>query len=90
MKDLQAEQDKTEVDRIDTMVNELLRTYNSVTILVTRQMTPEDVSIGRNPEDTRSIVRGAGDWYARYGHVKIWLEKAEEEEREHTRGNNGV
>jgi hypothetical protein len=86
MKDLQAEQDKAEVEHIDAMVNELLRHYGSVTILVTRQMMPEDVSIGRNPGDTRSIIRGGGDWYARYGHMRIWLEKAEEEEREHSRG----
>lgn len=79
--DPQKAQDAAELARVDAAVNELSRYYDSVSVFVTRPMSPEDISIGRNACDTRAICRGAGNWFARYGHVMSWLIQEQEKER---------
>lgn len=49
--------------------------FDSVQIFVTR--TEND--------GTRSVHHGAGNWYARYGHVQEWLRKENEYIRRETR-----
>jgi hypothetical protein len=76
-----AESDRVELARVDAVVASLSPYYETVQIFVSRHMTVEDVSIGREMSDTRTINRGVGNWFARFGQVRAWLIQQDECER---------
>lgn len=50
---------------IETHVNALMEHFDTVQIFCTRH---------EGKEVTTSCRSGAGDWYSRYGHIRLWLE----------------
>jgi hypothetical protein len=61
----QTEEQKRDLALLKTHTAALSEHFDSVQIFVTR----------RNPEGTGTVNArwGSGDWFARYGHVKWWL-----------------
>ena len=77
MSEAELRQRKEHADRVDIHVNQLAEHYDSVQIFVTRMEGEKD--------QTRSIQRGAGNWFARYGQVREWVTVEEEEMRQRVR-----
>lgn len=59
----------TDEDRqaLVTHVNALLRRFDAVQVFVTRQ----------EPDGTTFLHHGRGNWFARFGQVRLWLRRAE-------------
>lgn len=76
-----ADTKKAEVALVDKCVAELRKHFQGVQIFVTRETTPEDLSIGREQFDTISIIRGSGNFFTRYGIVQLWVKRNDEIER---------
>lgn len=55
--------------------------FDSVQVFVTKHDQGQS-------DGTVCINLGAGNWYARYGQVKEWMVKQDEEARKHVRGND--
>lgn len=75
MSDQQKDED---IARVRKVVDDLAEHFDSVQIFVSR-------NTGEPNGNTRTYQYGTGNWYARYGQVKIWTERSEEFERAHER-----
>ena len=56
------------------VVDELIEHFDTCTVLVTRH---DQAALN----GTESIVMGAGNWFARYGHIRSWLLRQEEKSK---------
>lgn len=66
---------KSAAERLEKIARELGEQFDTVSIFVT-QYEPEEL------DGTRHVEVGVGNWYARYGQVKEWVIRQEEEARE--------
>jgi len=66
-----------EIELVDNVIAQLMEHYDHVQVFATRS---EGHSGG-----TSHIVRGAGNPFARYGHVRSWLTKEDEIARQEAR-----
>lgn len=66
--------DKPETDQqvLDEALAILKRTFDSVSIFVSRYEPGED------DDDTISLWTGSGNWHTRHGQIREWLLKREE------------
>ena len=71
--DIQAASDLAELKIVDDAVAALRQHFDDVEIFVARSHGPQDMSIGRELGYTRTINRGGGNWYARYGQIQLWV-----------------
>jgi len=64
--------DQTEQDelRINKAIDELSEFFDTVHVFATRD----------EPDGTVALQRGAGNWYARYGQIELWVEKEKRRE----------
>lgn len=69
-------QDK-DLKLVQLAVDQLIEHFDTVQVLVTRCNGDEDGTV--------SVSLGAGNWFARYGHVKDWIVKEEEKVRKEVR-----
>ncbi len=72
------EAEQAEIDEVDKHVDALRQKWDSVTIFVSREAGAEDMSIGREAGNTISISRGIGNWFSRFGMIRMWLVDQEE------------
>ena len=69
------EQEKArDIQRVQQALLVLGEHFDAVQIFVTRNTGEED-------GNTVSLAMGAGNWFARYGHVREWIIKKDEEAR---------
>lgn len=62
---------KPDTDRVQMHVNQLMEHFDTVQIFTTR--------VEQGTEGgTVNVNLGAGNWFARYGHVRMWLKREEE------------
>jgi len=66
---------KREAERLEKIRDELLEHYDSVQLFVTRYNGGDDGGTDR-------ISIGGGNWFARYGQVRSWLLREEQETKE--------
>lgn len=65
------ESDKADTAALNRALDTLIERFETVTIFATKHET----------EDSSSYCVGRGNWFARYGQVRNWLIKREEETR---------
>jgi hypothetical protein len=66
--------EKDDVETLERHANQLAESFDSVQIFVTRHEAGEK-------DGTVNIHLGAGNWFTRYGQVKEWVVKTEEDAR---------
>ena len=72
------EQEKVDMDRVKRAVEELAEHFDSVQVFCTRKEP-----LGSEAEGgTVNVAYGSGDWFARYGVVRMWVVKQENPRRE--------
>lgn len=62
---------------VDAAIDDLLRRFETVQIFCTRESPVDD------ERGTVFVVKGRGNYYTRYGQVRVWML---EEDREHIGG----
>lgn len=72
------EQRKADVEMLKQHTQQLSEHFDSVQIFVNRHMPAE-------LDGTRVVNYGSGNWYARYGQVRMWVTDHEERERQGAR-----
>lgn len=71
--DLDKEIDASDIARVKDAVNVLMKYFDSVQIFVIRHEGDSP-----NARGTSMTQAGRGNWYARYGAIKLWLAREEE------------
>lgn len=73
-----SDEDKAKVDamlaKIRPHVEALRLEFDTVQIMCTKVKSNEDLAHPTD-EGTYQFSLGAGNWYARYGHLSIWVER---------------
>jgi hypothetical protein len=64
-----AETEDRDLELVRRHVHQLAEHFDTVQVFVTRH---------RGREGTENVVLGAGNWFARYGHVYAWLHDEED------------
>jgi hypothetical protein len=72
--EIESNQRKEDMDRIDRVVHQLSEHYCTVHVFVSRHEGDKD--------QTRSVNRGSGSWFSRYGQIREWLVYEDERIRE--------
>jgi len=72
---------KAEIELVDFHVSELRKHFDCVQIHVSKLTKLEDISVGRDADNTISVSRGSGNFFSRYGQAKLWVEYHEQIER---------
>lgn len=67
-----------DVKRIDECLAHLGEHFDSVMIFATRNESGES-------DGTIRVQKGVGNWYARYGQVRQWIVRVDEDERDNAR-----
>lgn len=80
MNDLTPEHE-ADLERIKRSVATLGEFFDTVQVFCTK-------SIGEDAGNTTSFHTGSGNWFARYGQVREWLIKKDEQAREEARGDD--
>lgn len=74
------QEDEDDMERVKVAVANLGEHFDTVQVFVTKMR-----------DDGRSTIRmewGAGNWFARYGHVGYWMEREKEAARKEVRGGD--
>jgi len=86
MKDMGDEKTQNaELDMVDKSVDDLRKYFDCVQIFVSKVTAAEDVSIGRDPDNTIYITRGSGNLLARLGQTQLWIDYQREVEKDKAR-----
>jgi len=72
------EQKQADLDMLKRTSEQLSEHFDTVQIFVTSHMAAE-------LDGTRTINYGSGNWFARYGQVRMWVTDHEERERQSAR-----
>lgn len=76
-----SDQKDIDVERVQKSIDTLGEFYGAVQIFVSRDSDDGDGG-------TINLTRGTGNWFARYGHVKNWINEVEENTRDEARRRN--
>lgn len=72
------ENEKADLEIIQRAIDMLGDRFDTIQIFTTRYESENDGG-------TINVQKGTGNWFARYGHVKTWIEKVDEDSRERAR-----
>jgi hypothetical protein len=72
-------QRKSDLEQVNKALEKLSEFFDTVQINVSRY----DTVIGQ----TTRVDKGVGNWYARYGQLKAWVEREDESHRVETRND---
>lgn len=76
-------EEKADLEIVERAVNALAEHFETIQVFVTRSNS----EVGAKPEGTINVALGAGNWFARYGQVKEWCVRSDEDTRLSRRHN---
>jgi len=81
---------QAELDDLDKHITELRKTWSNVQIFVNRETGAEEMSIGVDHGSTIWMSRGIGNWFARFGQIKLWMIGEDEDQRLEMQNKEGA